>query len=88
MTSVTSLELFLAPLSHLGLGLLQPVRHPHLAEHRRRGGEMCLCLVALAGAPVELAVRCSEICFSSCSSMGSCGVLKVANARPFSTRRS
>src|SRR5262249_11467787 len=33
----------------------QPVRHPHLAVHRRRGGEMLLRLLALADAPVELA---------------------------------
>jgi hypothetical protein len=39
----------------LRLRLLQPVRHPHLAVHRRRGGEMLLCLLALAGAPVEFA---------------------------------
>src|SRR5499426_3478940 len=40
---------------HLDLRLLQPVRHPHLAVHRRRRGEMLLRLLALAGAPVELA---------------------------------
>src|SRR5207245_4542160 len=54
VTSVTSLEMFLTPLSHLGLGLLQPVRHPHLAVHRRRGGEMLPRQLALARAPVEL----------------------------------
>src|SRR5262249_3596283 len=37
------------------LCLLQPVRHPHLAVHRRRGGEMLLRLLTLARAPVELA---------------------------------
>jgi hypothetical protein len=37
------------------LRLLQPVRHPHLAVHRRRGGEMLLGLLALVRAPVELA---------------------------------
>src|SRR5262245_20981814 len=35
--------------------LLQPVRHAHLAVHRRRGGEMLLRLLALARAAVELA---------------------------------
>src|SRR5262249_42489623 len=40
---------------HLPLRLLQPVRHPHLAVHRRRGGEMLLRLFALARAPGELA---------------------------------
>src|SRR6185503_14621164 len=34
---------------------LQPVRHPHLAVHRRRGGEVLLRLFSLAGALVELA---------------------------------
>src|SRR5215470_16020835 len=42
-------------LSRLRLRLLQPVRHPHLAVHRRRGGEVLLRLLALARAPVELA---------------------------------
>src|SRR5262249_32883892 len=42
-------------LLHLSLRLLQPVRHPHLAVHRRRSGEMLLRLLALARAPVELA---------------------------------
>src|SRR5262249_33506166 len=37
------------------LSLLQPVRHPHLAVHRRRGDEVLLRLPALARAPVELA---------------------------------
>src|SRR5262249_48344204 len=41
--------------SHLHLGLLQPVRHPHLAVHRRRGGVVLVRLLALARAPVELA---------------------------------
>src|SRR6516164_4377385 len=36
-------------------GAVQPVRHPHLAVHRRRSGKMLLRLVALASAPVELA---------------------------------
>jgi hypothetical protein len=35
--------------------LFQPVRHPHLAVHRRRSGEMLQRLFALAHAPVELA---------------------------------
>jgi hypothetical protein len=35
--------------------LLQPVRHLHLAVHRRRGGEVLLCLLALARAPGEFA---------------------------------
>src|SRR4029450_10959837 len=42
-------------LSHLRFRLLQPVRHPHLAVHRRRGGEVLLHLLALARALVELA---------------------------------
>ena len=42
----------LASLPH---GLLQPVRHAHLAVHRRRGGEVLLRLLALARALVELA---------------------------------
>src|SRR5215813_6677509 len=33
-------------LRHLRLRLLQPVRHPHLAVHRLRGGEMLLRLLA------------------------------------------
>src|SRR4030095_15460160 len=37
------------------LRLLQPVRHPHLAVRRRRGGEVLAGLIALARAPVELA---------------------------------
>src|SRR5262249_20611648 len=40
---------------HLPLRLLQPIRHPHLAIHRRRGGEVLLRLLALARAPVQLA---------------------------------
>src|SRR5262249_13799033 len=39
----------------LRLRLLQPVRHPHLAVHRRRGGQVLLRLLALARARVELA---------------------------------
>src|SRR2546422_8502765 len=39
---------------HLRLGLLQPEPHVHLAVHRRRGGQMLLRLLALAGAPEEL----------------------------------
>src|SRR5262249_28549020 len=35
--------------------LLQPICHPHLPVHRRRGGEVLLRLLALAGAPIELA---------------------------------
>ena len=35
--------------------LLQPIRHAHLAVHRRRRGEVLLRLLALAGAPIELA---------------------------------
>src|SRR5262249_2270739 len=46
---------FTTLLATLSLYLLQPVRHPHLAVHRRRGGEMLLRLLALARAPVELA---------------------------------
>src|SRR5262245_33970713 len=42
-------------LSHFRLRLLQPIGHPHLAVHRRRRGEMLLRLLALAGAPGELA---------------------------------
>src|SRR5215831_7634152 len=44
-----------ADLLNLRLRLLQPVRHVHFAIHRRRGGEVLLGLLALAGAPVELA---------------------------------
>src|SRR5262245_3268458 len=47
--------LFSCQLPPLGLGLLEPVRHPHLAVHRRRGCEMLLRLLALARAPVEFA---------------------------------
>src|SRR5262245_11148513 len=39
----------------LRLRPLQPVRHPHLAVHRRRGGEVLLRLLALARASAELA---------------------------------
>src|SRR5262247_790736 len=39
----------------LRLRLLQPVRHSHLAVHRRRGGEVLLRLLALARARAELA---------------------------------
>src|SRR5262245_30202708 len=42
-------------LLYLSLRLLQPVRHPHLAVHRRRGGQVLLRLRALARATVELA---------------------------------
>src|SRR6266436_9043327 len=42
-------------LPHLHLHLLQPVRHTHLAVQRRRGREVFSGLLALAGAPVELA---------------------------------
>ena len=45
----------LTELGHLRFRLLQPVRHPHLAVHRRCGGEMLLRLLTLARAPVELA---------------------------------
>src|SRR5262249_36782497 len=44
-----------AEVLYLRLRLLQPVRHPHLAIHRRRGGEVLTRLIALAGAPGELA---------------------------------
>src|SRR5262245_2778061 len=40
-------------LRHLRLCLLKPVPHPHLAVHRRRGGEMLLRRLALARAPKE-----------------------------------
>src|SRR5262249_25525707 len=42
-------------LPHLRLCLLESVRHPRLAVHRRRGGEMLLGLLALVRAEVELA---------------------------------
>src|SRR5689334_7875644 len=45
----------LAELGRLLLRLLQPVRHPHLAVHRRCGGEVLLRLFQLVRAPVELA---------------------------------
>lgn len=38
-----------------GLRLFQPVHHPHLAGHRRRGHEVLLRLLALPRTPVELA---------------------------------
>src|SRR5262249_49153352 len=44
-----------ALLSQLLLCPLQPVRHPHLAVHRCRGGEVLLRLLTLARALVELA---------------------------------
>src|SRR4029450_10052891 len=49
------MSLFSRQVPHLRLRLLQPVRHAHLTVHRRRGGEMLLRLLALAGAQVELA---------------------------------
>ena len=42
-------------LRHHSLRLLQPVRHPHLAVHRRRSGQMLLRLLAMARALVEFA---------------------------------
>src|SRR5262249_19390517 len=50
-----SLGICSCELSRLLLRLLQPVRHPHLAVHRRRGGEILLRLLARTRAPVELA---------------------------------
>src|SRR5262245_32273990 len=47
--------LFSCQLLHLRLRLLQSVRHPHLAVHRRRGGEVLLGLFAFARASVEFA---------------------------------
>src|SRR5215475_2315758 len=44
-----------APSSHFRLRFMQPVRHAHLAVHRRRGGEMLPGLLALVRAPVEFA---------------------------------
>src|SRR5262249_60701006 len=41
--------------SELGLHLFQPVRHPHLAVHRRRGGKMLAGFLMPAGPPVEIA---------------------------------
>src|SRR5215510_12280405 len=41
-------------LTSLPFRLLQPIRHPHLAVHRRRGSYVLVRLLALAGAPVEL----------------------------------
>src|SRR5262249_30284630 len=43
------------PIPHLRLRRIQPVRHPHLAVHRCRGGEVLLRLLALARGPIELA---------------------------------
>src|SRR5205823_3197956 len=40
--------------AHLGLDLLQPEGHLHLAVHRRRGDEVLAAVVLLAGAPVQL----------------------------------
>src|SRR5436190_18611983 len=42
-------------LTHLRLGLLQPELHAHVAVHRRRRRDVLLGLLALAGAPKELA---------------------------------
>src|SRR5215831_5916418 len=39
---------------YLRLRLLQPVRHPHLTVHRRRGGEVLARLLALARARAQL----------------------------------
>src|SRR5260370_20508621 len=39
----------------LGVRLLQPEAHVHLAVHRRRRAEVVLRLLALAGGPLELA---------------------------------
>src|SRR5260370_17574206 len=39
----------------IGRRLLQPVRHAHLAVHRRRGGEVLVRLLPLAGALIQLA---------------------------------
>src|SRR5262249_19255045 len=50
-----SMLLSIASGAEFRLRFLQPVRHPHLAVHRRRGGEMLLRLLAIAGALVELA---------------------------------
>jgi len=44
-------------LSHLRLRLLQPLRHPHLAVHRRRGGEVLLRLLARARASWRMKYR-------------------------------
>jgi len=45
---------------HLCFCLLQPVRHTHLAAHRRRGGEVLLRLLALPR-PLAVALRiCAE----------------------------
>jgi transposase InsO family protein len=42
-------------LCHLCLCLLQPVRHAHVAVHRRCDGQVFVGLLVLAGTPVELA---------------------------------
>src|SRR5438067_8640121 len=39
--------------THLRLNLLEPVRHAHVAVHRRRRRDVLPGLLALAGAPVE-----------------------------------
>ncbi len=44
-------------LPHLRLRLLQPVRHPHLAVHRRRNAEMLLRLLAKSGRRREVPMR-------------------------------
>src|SRR6516165_3561779 len=58
ITSLLFLRLKPRPSSKLvsdfSLCLRQPVRHRHLAIHRRRSGQMLLRLLALARAPVEL----------------------------------
>src|SRR4030095_9410705 len=43
--------------SPLRLRLLQPVRHAHLAVHRRRGGEMLLGLLTLVRAVLAKLAR-------------------------------
>jgi len=45
----------LLQLVHLRLPLLQPELDAHLAEHRRRGGEVLVGPLAIARAPEELA---------------------------------
>jgi hypothetical protein len=42
-------------LPRISLSLPQPVRHAHFAVHRRRDGEMLLCLPEIARATIDLA---------------------------------
>src|ERR671918_1817579 len=55
MAEVPGDAVLLLQLPHLRLRLLQPVRHAHVAVHRRRGGEVLAGLVAPVRAVIERA---------------------------------